>query len=289
MTVPRAQAEQGAIRSAATGARNMRLTIALAVVGSALLIGGARQGRTPARVPTGWIAVESPGRQADGYVCAFWDDTTWRVALTRDSTALQIVRDSTKPDVQTFDVPGGQLLGYDGGEFGGEVLYRANDGRVTHLAKQNLSFFVPSLSGILGLGGIAHLGFNRGWLFRFTLQVNGPWTAESLMSLDGDPLAYTALADDTLLVVALGAIVLVRPPSYKTVLFRDTLIALPNAHSVVRDRAGVIYVGMRYAVTRLKPRDHGYTDDWIVPASCPRRVRTAETGKCACAPDLHGR
>ena len=103
------------------------------------------------------------------------------------------------------------------------------------------------------------------------------------MSIKGEPRAYTALGDDTLLVVTMGTLVLLRPPSSKTVLYRTPLMSFIDPHTVVRDRAGVIYLGTRYAVTRLTPGENGYADDWIVPASCPSRVRTAETGKCACA------
>jgi hypothetical protein len=187
-----------------------------------------------------------------------------------------------------IDVPGGRLLGYNGGEFGGEVVYVAKGGGRTSIANRNLSFFVPTRTGILGLGGLDHLGLNEGWLLLFKGRGSGGWEAETLMSFEGEPRAYTALGDDTLLVVTMGTLTLLRPPSHHTVLYRKPLSAFIDPRSIVRDRAGVIYVGARYAVTRLKPHEGGYADDWIVPASCPRRVRTAETGKCACVTDTHG-
>src|SRR2546427_6484280 len=107
----------------------MRAIIPFAAAVCALLIGGARQGRTPpALLPKGWIAVTSPDPQADGFICAFWADTTWHVGLTRDSTALRISREATQRDSAMINVPGGGLLlGYNGGEFGGEVLYVGKD------------------------------------------------------------------------------------------------------------------------------------------------------------------
>ena len=262
----------------------MRVKPPFAVAVSVLLTGSVRQTfGPPAHLPAHWIAVASPDPQADGAICAYWSDTTWDVSLTPDSTALQIARHPGEPDIQTIDVSGGRLLGYNAGEFGGEVVFVGHDDRVTSIAKQNLSFFVPSRFGVLGLGGTDHLGLNEGWLLLFKPRSNAAWAAETLMSIKGEPRAYTALGDDTLLVVTMGTLVLLRPPSSKTVLYRTPLMSFIDPHTVVRDRAGVIYLGTRYAVTRLTPGENGYADDWIVPASCPRRVRTAETGKCACA------
>src|SRR5438094_418132 len=44
------------------------------------------------------------------------------------------------------------------------------------------------------------------------------------------------------------------------------------ATSLVRNRYGTIYIGMRSAVSRLTPSTNGYIEDWLVPTSCVRRV-----------------
>jgi hypothetical protein len=41
----------------------------------------------------------------------------------------------------------------------------------------------------------------------------------------------------------------------------------PNSVAVLR--SGVIYVGMRYFVTRLTPKGSSYEEDWLLPSDCP--------------------
>jgi hypothetical protein len=61
----------------------------------------------------------------------------------------------------------------------------------------------------------------------------------------------------------------------------DAVWSATYASSLVRDRAGVIYIGMRSAVVRLSPDVHGYREDWVVPDRCRMRVLGADN-KCSC-------
>ena len=58
--------------------------------------------------------------------------------------------------------------------------------------------------------------------------------------------------------------------------------AYTYASSILRDRVGVVYIGMRSAVARLKPSASGYREDWLVPQRCGRRVPVGNGEPCRC-------
>jgi len=228
------------------------------------------------------MVVSPPAQESENAVCANWADTTWLVSLSPDSAELQLTPDSREPMSDSVPAAGGWLIGHNDGEFGGDILWRPEHGSETTIAKDNLVAFVPGAHGLLGLVGLAHMHINEGRLLAFHRGPDGAWKITTLMALGAEPRAYSYLGRDTLLVVTMGSVLLLKAPDYKKVLHQSRLLALAYPHSIVRDRAGVIYVGMRFAVTRLQPAGSDYRADWVVPVACPKRQKVDQLYRCSC-------
>jgi hypothetical protein len=267
---------------------SMRQLLLVALAATALgigpTLGAAQVPRAPAHLPGGWIAVPPPAPESEQAICANWADTTWLASLGPDSAELHITPDSREPMADSVSAAGGWLVGYNHGEFGGDILWRPQHGGEITIAKDNLVAFVPVAGGLLGLAGLAHLGINEGRLLAFHRGPDDTWKITTLMALGAEPRAYSLLARDTLLVVAMGSVLLLKAPDYEKVLHQSRLLELAYPHSIVRDRSGVIYVGMRFAVTRLQPIGNEYRADWIVPAACPSSEKVDQLYQCRCTP-----
>lgn len=84
-------------------------------------------------------------------------------------------------------VGAGWLLGADRGEWGGELVYAADDGRKQRVLDGNIED-VYNLGGqVIALGGLAHMMFNEGTVHRLRQSAAGEWTAEPWLQLPGAP------------------------------------------------------------------------------------------------------
>jgi hypothetical protein len=230
--------------------------------------------RLPAAVPESWQSLAPPDAESEAALCANVADTSWSVSLTPDSTAVQ-----ASPAVwrhsDTLDLPGGQLIAADWGEFGGEVSWQPAGRPGTVIAHENVRFLVPMQSGVYGLAGLAHLGTDEGRLLRFGRSGDDSWTVDTVMELGSAPAAFTQLGPDSLLVAAPKGLLVVHVAHGVHMLAARPTWWLTYPSSVVQDRAGVVYVGMRLAVAQLTP-DSGYAERWLVPAGCAIRERSPD-------------
>ena len=194
-------------------------------------------------------------------------------------------------------VDGGQLVGSDMGEFGGSIWWRRPDGHHDTLRVQgrdtsgfhadNLHRFILHRGAVYALVGLAHLTLNEGELL--LLSRDGTrWSARQLLSLGGAPRAVTRLGNDTILILTTDSLLSVgldpaRPT--RRALHGNGTWSYTYPSSMIQDRAGLIYIGMRGAVVRLTPAERGYKEDWLVPAQCRRRVPVGDWGPCRCEAD----
>ena len=259
---------------------NTRWILSLALSPSLLSGSLNAQSGAPASVPASWAVVVPPPPESPAAVCANWADTTWHVALNADSTEVLAWPRTwpASPNVVTF--PDGQLVGFDGGEFGGGVLWKPDHGRQVKLTNENLKYFVPLPSGLYGLVGLAHMGLNDGRLLRFR-RVDGRWRVDTAADLHAAPYGFTPLGGDSLLVLTISGLTVVAAPSGVRKIADGELWSWTIPQSVVRDRAGVVYVGMRFAVARLSPEDN-YKESWLIPGGCPHREPKPTGYGCVC-------
>jgi len=238
------------------------------------------QAATP---PLGWTSISPPRLGTEAASCANWAvRSAWHVSFSRDSSALVFSPDPGETFSDTVQFEDGRLVSFDHGEFGGDVWWEPRVGPRQHVASVNLVSFVSTPPSVFGLEGLAHLGINRGSLVQFDRSRSGIWQLRQLTQLGAAPFAYTRLSDDTMVVVTSGTLLAVRPPKLVRLLHTDSAWRYTYPHSVVRDRAGVVYVGMRSAVARLVPQGTTFREDWLVPPDCPHLRKVDDLGPCKC-------
>jgi hypothetical protein len=236
---------------------------------------------TVVNIPAGWVATRPPLPESDGAMCANAAMDVWSVRLSPDSDAVVILPAGAERMADTVRVDGGQLIGTNHGEFGGDVLWYPLGGSPVRVAQANLHHFVEIRDTIWGLIGLAHLSLNEGQLVRFDRTASG-WQMTPVRDLAAAPEAFVRLPHDSLLVLAMGRVLRLSPDHGVEVLRSNRVWIYTYPQSIARDRRGVIYLGMRSAVARLTPQASGYAEDWLVPAECRHRVPTGTVRECRC-------
>jgi hypothetical protein len=251
--------------------------VSLALSGAASLACAQASPGVGVAVPGGWVVVPAPSNDNWEANCANWADTSWSVALSADSNALVIapVRRLFQP---TLQVDGGRLGADNHGEFGGSIWWEPAGAPKVILARGNLNAFQRFGPHILGLEGVQR----SGRILSFARRA-GRWLVDTLVSLQEAPYASTVLWPDTIIAATHSGIVMISGRSVRRA-FGSRVWYLTYPNSVVRDRSGVVYVGMLSAVSRLTPTGGGFQEDWLVPASCPRRRPVPHETRCVCVP-----
>lgn len=90
------------------------------------------------------------------------------------------------PDV-ALRVEGGWLVGSDRGEWGGELVFIADDGKRQPVLSGNIHDLYTVGKKCIALGGLAHLSSNQGMVYELTLGRDSKWTAEPWRALPGAP------------------------------------------------------------------------------------------------------
>lgn len=84
-------------------------------------------------------------------------------------------------------VAAGWLLGANRGEWGGELVYAADDGRKQRVLDGNIEDIYNLGGQVIALGGVAHMIINEGAVHRLRLSAAGEWSAEPWLQLPGAP------------------------------------------------------------------------------------------------------
>lgn len=103
-----------------------------------------------------------------------------------DETGTRVQHFLQKADY-VFNAFGGELLGADRGEWGGELVFRDANGSVHPLLKRNVRGIVRMPYGIIVFTGLAHMGRSTGAIFRIAKRNDGAVVATWLHALRGTP------------------------------------------------------------------------------------------------------
>jgi len=232
---------------------------------------------------TSFVRVPPPSAP-DDWSCANWTRDAWRLQQTDSGLAVRPIGPGDG-DVVRLTVPGGDLRGVNSGEFGGSVTFRDSlTGTETEILQDNPVALVADPPNVIMVAGLGHMGLRRGHVVSLHRATNNAWSTTQVVDLGIDPDAVVQVSPDTLLIATSEGILTV---SLRTgtvhQLFRNEEWYQVSANSIERGPDGTIYVGMRRAVGVLEPGVHGYSEPWLVPATCPRLEKPTTGYSCTCA------
>lgn len=84
-------------------------------------------------------------------------------------------------------VDGGWLAGSNRGEWGGELVYIADNGKSTQLLDTNIEDIYQLGDRYIATAGLAHLFMNDGMIYQLMQTENGAWQAKEWLMLPGAP------------------------------------------------------------------------------------------------------
>ena len=90
------------------------------------------------------------------------------------------------PDL-ALRVDGGWLAGGNRGEWGGELVYIADNGAPTIILNENIEDIYKFGERYVALAGLSHLGLNNGMVYQLVYDDTGQWRAENWLKLPGAP------------------------------------------------------------------------------------------------------
>jgi hypothetical protein len=108
------------------------------------------------------------------------------IGLGEDGEHVTEIR--AKPDFR-LSAFGGELLGSDRGEWGGELVFRDRGGAIHPLTNGNVRGIVRMPFGIVVFTGLAHLGSSGGHLYSVVRRADGALVATLMRDLGGSPEA----------------------------------------------------------------------------------------------------
>jgi hypothetical protein len=89
----------------------------------------------------------------------------------------------------------GVLLGFDGGEWGGALIFLDKHGRATEVVKDNIRGIVLADRRVLVFSGLAHLGSTRGKISELSQTANAPPIAHEVLDLHGEPSSVKKVSE----------------------------------------------------------------------------------------------
>jgi hypothetical protein len=220
-------------------------------------------------LPAGWKVVRPPRYMSSEWACLNQRLIPYRVS-TDSSRSRLIIEVTTEEELHadSLYLSDGKLVSHDFGEFGGNVTWQPTLGTPTRILTGNPVRLELRNDTVLVFDGMAHLSYNYGYLLALTRR-HGPWRVDTLGSLGYAPAAVMRSSPSTYLVAAADAMLLVAASGHATVLRANQSWGGLYPTSIVRDRAGTVYVGARGAVFRVSDIQRSATEDWLAPDSSP--------------------
>jgi hypothetical protein len=223
-------------------------------------------------LPECWVSAPRSG-------FANWAADAWKVDLVPEgrTSVLRFSPTDGRDGTQISEVSDGRIVSENRGEFGGDVWWEPLTGVRQLIARTNLVRFVRIDGQPYGLIDSGGMVTSAGSLVRFDRTPDTGWKMEHMLDLGATPFAVSTAEDGELLVVLSGALASVQLPDRVTIVHRNSFWGL-SPNSVVRDRSGTIYIGMRSGVVRLTPVVAGrlpavagreFVEDWLVKTDCP--------------------
>ena len=187
-----------------------------------------------------------------------------------------------------IEVGNGYLVGFSAGEFGGGAWWFSKKGdrrrkltlRVgdssTDYFPENVRNLVTFGKDVLAFEGLTHLVGNSGQVVRLHRGPDGEWRASLFAKLKACPYAVLQERPSTWLLATTSGIFRIDGNARVMPVWQPRGGHLYYPNSLVRDDAGVVYMGMRSFVIRLTPQK---ADTYIVAVLVPSKHQQGGTEK----------
>lgn len=146
---------------------------------------------------------------------------------------LRVLRAKEKPEEQNYaglKVPNGWLIGTDRGEWGGATEFVDESLVAYEVVSRNTEAIQRLGDKIVAVTGLAHLGFNDGFLYVLHADSKGKWSAKPWRTLPGAPRFSVPLQDGRLLINCYGdGVCIVSPTGEMQSLTRDEALQKPSS------------------------------------------------------------
>lgn len=242
-----------------------------------------------------WIEIAPLSPRSSEMLCAASGiGGEWSVSSKNSEVQVRPLQEK-QTDLLPFDLPkkssflgrrtavainDGYLVGFDAGEWGGGLWWFSENGSKNYrISKEHVKNIFDVHGAVLVISGIAHGIKNTGKITQLVNHSN-IWTIEKTIDLGSAPM--TALHDDKGTVFIITTKGLLRYYSDKVEILHLTNYALLYPNSLAIGTDGTVFVGMRFAVAKLVPRQGEYLETWLVQPKCASFERI--DGKCGCTP-----
>jgi hypothetical protein len=273
------------------------------------LVAGAQAAPQP---PAGWVARPLPTAGRQEWRCANQARDEWTVSAEQGKLAIaKAAREAAQPSLpftpqlapgeapNTFrglsalqTVSDGFLAGFSRGEFGGGLYWFSADGaKHLRITVMSASWFPENVIGIVQDGraflvfqGLAHIRSRRGRVLKVQQESGRGWVATVLTDLGSAPAAVLEEVSGIWLVVTSDGLSRVTSRGTAQRLWNEEQVGYLYPSSIVRTSDGVVYIGMRAWVARLRALNPGPPlVDLLTPASCVSFAGKGD-GPCGCLP-----
>jgi hypothetical protein len=242
--------------------------------------------------PDGWSETGPPSAMisnGNSLACANYSRHEWKVSSTniglrvvdagtekREVTPLPqgFVRTSQMRGVAiTAKTSDGWLIGFDAGEFGGGLWWFSKNGSTTRpISEENIHALVPRGDLVLVLTGLDHMGSNVGAIYAYRPDNHPSSTSLSLLAdLGSSPGAASLTEGGDLFIATQGKVLMLRRNNKLETLYASTALGALYPNSIVEDKDGMLFVGMRFYVLELLPdASHKYSVKWFTTTACTK-------------------
>ncbi|MDW5266174.1 MULTISPECIES: HEAT repeat domain-containing protein [Acidobacteriaceae] len=100
----------------------------------------------------------------------------------------------------------GELVGTDHGEWGGDLTWIPGEGVPVVLDRDNVRGMDYDGTGAIVVFGLAHMGFNYGYVLGVSPNGDGTWAQTEVAHLPGEPGSWTKLKSDRIAIMTAGRV-----------------------------------------------------------------------------------
>jgi len=169
----------------------------------------------------------------------------------KNNNGKLIIGDGSRKIKSELKIENGTLIGFDGGEWGGKLIYKPFDNKkkeITVIEKGNIKHLYQLDNKVYFIVGIAHLGLSEGAIFELKNE-NNKFTYEKVIELDDAPETFDIYKNKLYIASQNNFYVIDRLK--KKIIFKNTLWnnLYPNSIAIFNERN--IFLGIRSGIVKL--------------------------------------